>query len=79
MKLLTKSRLNHFRNQFVSELFKKNIYIYSCNWSKLSTFRACNDFHFLIHPLYGRKFSFMQRTEREDLQTEYVSSLYMSG
>lgn len=28
MKLLTKSRLNHFRNQFVSELFKKKIYIY---------------------------------------------------
>lgn len=27
MKLLTKSRLNHFRNQFVSELLKKNIYI----------------------------------------------------
>lgn len=78
MKLLTKSRLNHFRNQFVSELFKK-IYIYSCNWSKLSTFRARIDFHFLIHPLYERKFSFMQRTEREDLQIEYVSSLYMSG
>lgn len=78
MKLLTKSRLNHFRNQFVSELLKKK-YIYSCNWSKLSTFRARIDFHFLSHPLYGRKFSFMQRTEREDLQTEYVSSLYMSG
>lgn len=27
MKLLTKSRLNHFRNQFVSELFKIYIYI----------------------------------------------------
>lgn len=27
MKLLTKSRLNHFRNQFVSEPLKKNIYI----------------------------------------------------
>lgn len=27
MKLLTKSRLNHFRNQFVGELFKKK-YIY---------------------------------------------------
>lgn len=27
MKLLTKSRLNHFRNQFVSELLKKYIHI----------------------------------------------------
>lgn len=73
MKLLTKSRLNHFRNQFVSELLKKNIYIAVIGQSLVHLDHAMTSIS------YGCKFSFMQRTEREDLQTEYVSSLYMSG
>lgn len=78
MKLLTKSRLNHFRNQFVSELLKKNIYIAVIGQSLVHLEHALTSTSWSI--LYmDANFLFMQRTEREDLQTEYVSSLYMSG